>query len=144
MVISMTVSLCEKASARSIDRGRDGSNSAGGFFLNAATYSALTKINGISRISLRCDHSSSEKLPCRLHQRVLSRLNSANPSLRPDLSCPLLLQDFTMPRSRPGVADALTALTEAAGVAGAALIVFKISTGKVDEAHFCGLSAGFK
>ena len=40
--------------------------------------------------------------------------------------------------------DALTALTDAAGVAGAALIVFNKSTGKVDEAHFCGLSAGFK
>ncbi|WP_079586849.1 hypothetical protein [Bradyrhizobium lablabi] len=40
--------------------------------------------------------------------------------------------------------DALTALTDAAGVAGAALILFNKSTGKVDEAHFCGLSAGFK
>ena len=40
--------------------------------------------------------------------------------------------------------DALTALTDAAGVAGAALIIFNKSTGKVDEAHFCGLSAGFK
>ena len=39
---------------------------------------------------------------------------------------------------------ALTALTDAAGVAGAALIIFNKSTGKVDEAHFCGLSAGFK
>src|ERR1700721_1201466 len=40
--------------------------------------------------------------------------------------------------------DAVTALTDAAGVAGAALIIFNKSTGKVDEAHFCGLSAGFK
>ena len=40
--------------------------------------------------------------------------------------------------------DALTALTDAASVAGAALIIFNKSTGKVDEAHFCGLSAGFK
>ena len=41
--------------------------------------------------------------------------------------------------------DALTALTDAAGVAGAALIIFNKSTGKVDEAHFCGgLSAGYK
>ena len=40
--------------------------------------------------------------------------------------------------------DALTALTDAADVAGAALIIFNKSTGKVDEAHFCGLSAGFK
>jgi hypothetical protein len=40
--------------------------------------------------------------------------------------------------------DALTALTDAAGVAGAALIIFNKITGKVDEAHFCGLSAGFK
>src|SRR4030088_255240 len=40
--------------------------------------------------------------------------------------------------------DALTALTDAAGVAGAALIIFNKSTGKVDEAYFCGLSAGFK
>jgi hypothetical protein len=27
---------------------------------------------------------------------------------------------------------------------GAALIIFNKSTGKVDEAHFCGLSAGFR
>src|ERR1700722_3580119 len=40
--------------------------------------------------------------------------------------------------------DALTPLTDAAGVAGAALIIFNKGTGKVDEAHFCGLSAGFK
>ena len=40
--------------------------------------------------------------------------------------------------------DALTALTDAAGVAGAALIIFNKSTGKVDEAYFCGLGAGFK
>jgi hypothetical protein len=40
--------------------------------------------------------------------------------------------------------DALTALTDAAGVAGAALIIFNKSTGKVDESHFCGLSAGYK
>ena len=40
--------------------------------------------------------------------------------------------------------DALTALTDAAGVASAALIIFNKSTGEVDEAHFCGLSAGFK
>jgi hypothetical protein len=39
---------------------------------------------------------------------------------------------------------ALTALTDAAGAAGAALIVFNKSTGKVHEARFCGLSAGFK
>ena len=40
--------------------------------------------------------------------------------------------------------DALTALTDAAGVAGAALIIFNKATGKVDETHFCGLSARFK
>src|SRR6195256_327036 len=40
--------------------------------------------------------------------------------------------------------DALTALTDAAGVAGVALIIFNKSTGKVDKAHFCGLSVGFK
>jgi hypothetical protein len=40
--------------------------------------------------------------------------------------------------------DALMALTDAAGAAGAALIIFNKSTGKVDEAHFCGLSAAFK
>src|SRR4030081_1372106 len=40
--------------------------------------------------------------------------------------------------------EELTALAEAAGVAGAALIIFNKGTGKVDEAHFCGLSAGFK
>jgi hypothetical protein len=40
--------------------------------------------------------------------------------------------------------DALTALTDAAGVAGAALIIFNKSTAKVDKAHFCGLSVGSK
>jgi hypothetical protein len=40
--------------------------------------------------------------------------------------------------------DALTALTDAAGVSGAALIIFNKSTRKVDEAHFWGLSARFK
>jgi hypothetical protein len=40
--------------------------------------------------------------------------------------------------------EALTALTEAAGVAGAALIISNKRTGNVDEAYFCGLSAGFK
>jgi hypothetical protein len=39
---------------------------------------------------------------------------------------------------------ALTALTDAVGVASAALIIFNKNTGEVDEAHFCGLSAGFK
>ena len=38
----------------------------------------------------------------------------------------------------------LEALTDAAGVAGAALIIFNKSTGNVDEAYFSGLSAGFK
>jgi hypothetical protein len=40
--------------------------------------------------------------------------------------------------------EALQALTDAAGVAGAALIIFDKSTGNVDEAYFSGLSAGFK
>ena len=40
--------------------------------------------------------------------------------------------------------EALKALTDAAGVAGAALIVSNKSTGNVDEAYFFGLSAGFK
>jgi len=40
--------------------------------------------------------------------------------------------------------QALKALTEAAGVAGAALIISSKSTGNVDEAYFSGLSAGFK
>jgi hypothetical protein len=40
--------------------------------------------------------------------------------------------------------DALTALTDAVGAAGAALIVFNNGTGNVDEACFSGLSAGFK
>jgi hypothetical protein len=40
--------------------------------------------------------------------------------------------------------EALRALTEAAGVAGAALIISNKSTGNVDEAYFSGLSAGFK
>jgi hypothetical protein len=39
---------------------------------------------------------------------------------------------------------ALEALTDAAGAAGAALIVSNKSTGKVDDACFSGLSAGFK
>ena len=38
----------------------------------------------------------------------------------------------------------LEALTDAAGVAGAALIIFNKSTGNVDEAYFSGISAGFK
>src|ERR1700726_4673855 len=40
--------------------------------------------------------------------------------------------------------DAVTALTDAAGVAGAALIIFNKGTGKGDGEHFCGLSEGFK
>jgi hypothetical protein len=38
----------------------------------------------------------------------------------------------------------LEALMDAAGVAGAALIIFNKSTGNVDEAYCSGLSAGFK
>jgi hypothetical protein len=38
----------------------------------------------------------------------------------------------------------LEALTNAAGAAGAALIIFNKSTGNVDEAYFSGLSVGFK
>ena len=33
------------------------------FFPTAATDSALTNINAMSRISLRCEHSTTEKLP---------------------------------------------------------------------------------
>jgi hypothetical protein len=40
--------------------------------------------------------------------------------------------------------EALEALTEAAGVAGAALSIFDKSTGNVDGACFSGLSAGFR
>jgi hypothetical protein len=40
--------------------------------------------------------------------------------------------------------QAISALTDAAGVAGAAMIIFNKSTGNVDEACFSGLSAGFK
>jgi len=40
--------------------------------------------------------------------------------------------------------EALKALTDAAGVAGAALIISNKRTGNVDEAYFSGLSAGFK
>jgi hypothetical protein len=40
--------------------------------------------------------------------------------------------------------DALKALTDAAGVAGAALIIFNKSTGNVDDVCFSGLSAAFK
>ena len=39
---------------------------------------------------------------------------------------------------------ALAALTDAIGVAGAALIISNKRTGNVDEACFSGLSAGFK
>ena len=46
--------------------------------------------------------------------------------------------------SREAWPDALKALTEAAGVAGAALIISKKSTGNVEEACFSGLSAEFK
>jgi hypothetical protein len=51
------------------------------FFLTAATDSALTNINAMSRISLRCEHSTSEKLPDRrqLHASPLSL--SPSPSL---------------------------------------------------------------
>src|SRR6202035_3789600 len=40
--------------------------------------------------------------------------------------------------------QALSALTDAAGVAGAAMIIFNKSTGNVDEVCFSALSAGFK
>jgi hypothetical protein len=40
--------------------------------------------------------------------------------------------------------DALEALTDAAGAAGAALIISNKTTGNVDEAYFSGLSAGLK
>ena len=40
--------------------------------------------------------------------------------------------------------EALKALRDAAGVAGAALIIFNKGTGTVDEAYFSGVSAGFK
>ena len=40
--------------------------------------------------------------------------------------------------------QALSALTDAAGVAGAAMIIFNKSSGNVDEVCFSGLSAGFK
>ncbi len=46
--------------------------------------------------------------------------------------------------SREAWPDALKALTEAAGVAGAALIISNKSTGNVEEACFFGLSAEFK
>src|SRR5882757_6212344 len=46
--------------------------------------------------------------------------------------------------SREAWPDALKALTEAAGVAGAALIISNKSTGNVEEACFSGLSAEFK
>ena len=46
--------------------------------------------------------------------------------------------------SREAWPDALKALTEAAGVAGAALIISNKHTGNVEEACFSGLSAEFK
>jgi hypothetical protein len=46
--------------------------------------------------------------------------------------------------SREAWPDALKALTEAAGVAGAALIILNKHTGNVEEARFFGLSAEFK
>jgi len=56
--------------------------------------------------------------------------------------------DFLRPgregASREAWPDALKTLTEAAGVAGAALIISNKSTGNVEEACFSGLSAEFK
>src|SRR4030088_3719190 len=52
-----------------------------------------------------------------------------------------LLDAAVSPEAWP---EALTALTDAAGVAGAALIIFDKSTGNVGDASFSGLSAGFK
>src|SRR4030081_2607180 len=54
----------------------------------------------------------------------------------------LALQDAAA--SREAWPDALKALTEAAGVAGAALIISNKHTGNVEEACFFGLSAEFK
>ena len=48
------------------------------------------------------------------------------------------------PASREAWPDVLKALTEAAGVAGAALIISNKNTGNVEEACFVGLSAEFK
>jgi hypothetical protein len=65
MVISMTRFLCEKGLCKTRrPRLGDGSNSAR-VFPTAATDSALTNINAMSRIVLRCDHLTSE-LPGRL------------------------------------------------------------------------------
>ena len=41
------------------------------FFLTAATDSALTNINAMSRISLRCDHSTSENCLTGVNSRLL-------------------------------------------------------------------------
>jgi hypothetical protein len=67
--------------------------------------------------------------------RYLSFSDAASPS-------PLLFDDATVsPEAWP---EALKALTDAAGVEGAALIVSNRNTGKIDEVCFSGLSAEFK
>jgi hypothetical protein len=53
----------------------------------------------------------------------------------------ILKQAAASPEAWP---EALKALTDAAGVAGAALIISNKRTGNVEEACFSGLSAEFK
>jgi hypothetical protein len=64
------------------------------------------------------------------------RMRCAMPSL-----VSLLHDAAVSPEALP---QALDALTDAVGAAGAALIISNKSTGSFDEAYFSGLSAGFR
>src|ERR1700722_11386586 len=141
MVTSMTRSLCEKASARSSDRGGATAPTALVISLTAATASALTNINTRSRISLRCDHSTCKNCLPVSTPRFLKAPKSVK-FRQPCLGARFVMSSLVARLHDAAVApeawpDALTALTDAAGVAGAALIIFNKATGKVDEAHFC-------
>src|ERR1700736_5023482 len=57
------------------------------------------------------------------------------------LACSAFYDAAVSPEAWP---PALSALRDAAGVAGAAVIIFNKGTGNVDEVCFSGLSAGFK
>src|SRR5438105_5797033 len=72
-------------------------------------------------------------------------LTSADRILRMKLAMDSLVSTFHNAAISPEAwPEALKALTEAVGVAGAALIISNKRTGNVDAAYFSGLSAGFK
>jgi hypothetical protein len=108
----------------------------------------LTDINGMSRISLRCEYSISDNWfdGRQLHasRELLNSLNSSR-IFGMQSVMPSLVSTFHDAAISPEAwAEALKVLTDAAGVAGAALIILNKSTGNVDEAYFSGSSAGFK